>query len=111
LTATDWPERPTLQFLVRWLLRREQLCDGPWLCPEAADEVTRCQACPLTKLEAAMDSHAGLVLQRAIDLESALKLGFHLTLDDVTAEESTALQILCAARDRREAELNRRSSV
>jgi hypothetical protein len=58
-----------------------------------------------------MDSHAGLLLQRAIDLESALKLGFHLTLDDVTAEEFTALQVLAAERDRREAELNPRTGV
>lgn len=107
LTAADWPERPTLQFLVHWLLRRDQICDGPRLCRDAPDDATRCQACPLTRLEAAMDSHAGLLLQRAIDLEAALKLGFHLTLDGVTAEEFTALQILSNERERREAELNR----
>jgi hypothetical protein len=111
LTAADWPEHPTLQFLVHWLLRRDQICDGSRLCPEAPDDATRCQACPLTRLDAAMDSHAGLVLQRAIDLEAALKLGFHLTLEDVTAEEFAALQILSSERDRREAELNQHSRV
>lgn len=111
MSVAAWPERPTLQFLVHWSLRRDQICDGTRICPDAPDDATRCQACPLTRLEAAMDSHAGLLLQRAIDLESALKQGFHLTLDDVTAEEFAALQILASERERREAELNPRASV
>jgi hypothetical protein len=97
-----------VRFLVHWLLRREDLCGGPSLCPSAPDDTTRCPNCPVLKLEEALDSEAGWLLQRALDLDFALRAGLTLTLNDVAFDEFIAFRILSEERDRHAAELNRR---
>ena len=39
-------------------------------------------------------SEAGLLIRRALDLRAALKLGIHLCLDDIRADEFYAMLIL-----------------
>ena len=56
-TDGQWPERPSLRFLVHWSLRREQLFE-PGLCPDAPYDGGRCAHCPLDKLDAAQHSEA-----------------------------------------------------
>ena len=74
-------------------MRRDELCD-PKLCPDAPDDGDRCDHCPLDRLDEAQSSEAGLLIRRALDLRAALKLGIHLTLDDIRAEEFYAMLIL-----------------
>jgi hypothetical protein len=87
----EWPERPSLRFLVYWALRREELCD-PGLCPDAPDDGGRCDRCPLDRLDAAQSSEA--LLRRAIDLRAAIKLGVHITLDEIRADELSAMLLI-----------------
>jgi hypothetical protein len=79
--------------LIHWALRREELCD-PGICPDAPDDGSRCDHCPLDKLDAAQSSEAGLLLRRALDLRAALKLGVQVSLDDIHADEFRALVVL-----------------
>ena len=98
-----WPEQPSLRFLIHWALRREQLCE-PNLCPDAPDGGGRCDHCPLDRLDEAQATEPGQLLRRALDLGAALKLGIHLSLDDIAADEFYALLIVEEERDRFERE-------
>jgi hypothetical protein len=89
--------------LIYWALRRDDLCE-PGLCPDAPDDGARCDHCPLDKLEAAQNTTLGILLKRALDLNAAIKLGFHLTLEDVRADEFGALVLLAQERDKLEQE-------
>jgi hypothetical protein len=89
----EWPEKPSLRFLIHWALRRDELCD-PGLCPDTPDDGGRCTHCPLDKLDAAQSSGAGLLLRRALDLRAALKLGVRVDLDEIRADEFQALVVL-----------------
>ena len=79
--------------MIHWALRREELCD-PGLCPDAPDDGGRCDHCPLDKLDAAQSSKAGMLLRRAIDLRTALKLGVRIGLDEIRADEFLAMTAL-----------------
>jgi hypothetical protein len=90
-------------------LRKDDLCSVPKLCPEAPDDDTRCEQCPLARLEAALAGPMGESLHRVVDLDFALRAGFTVTLDEVDADDFRALQILHAERENWERErLNRK---
>ena len=74
--AGEWPEQPSLRYLIHWALRRDELCD-PGLCPDAP-EGGRCDHCPQDKLDAAQTSEPGMLIRRALDLRAALNLGIHI---------------------------------
>jgi hypothetical protein len=82
-----------LRFLIYWALRRDELCD-PGLCPDAPDDGSRCDHCPLDRLDTAQSSEAGLLLRRALDLRAALKLGVRIGLDEIRADEFMAVLII-----------------
>ena len=77
---------------MHWALRRDELCD-PGLCPDAPEEDSRCDHCPLDKLDAAQASEKGLLIRRARDLMSALKLAVHIGLDEIRGDEFCAMLI------------------
>ena len=79
--------------MIHWALRREELGD-PGLCPEAPDDGSSCDHCPLDKLDAEQCSEAGLLLRRALDLRAVLKLGIRIGLDEIRADEFRALVVL-----------------
>ena len=84
---------------MHWALRREELCD-PGLCPDATEEDDqRCDHCPLDRLDAAQTTERGLVLRRALDLMGALKLGVHISLEEIRADEFCAMLIIAEERD------------
>ena len=84
---------------MHWALRREGLCD-PGLCPDAPEEDgQRCDHCPLDRLDAAQTTEKGLVLRRALDLMGALKLGVHVDLGEIRADEFAAMLIIVEERD------------
>ena len=64
----------------------------------------RCDHCPLDRLDAAQASEAGMILRRALDLRTALRLGVHLGLSAIRADEFHALLILEEEGDRLERE-------
>ena len=68
------------------------MCD-PGLCPDAP-EGSRCEHCPLDRLDAAQASEPGQLLRRALDLRAALKLGVKLSLDEIAADEFRAMLII-----------------
>ena len=86
---------------MHWAFRREELCD-PGLCPDAPDDGGPCDHCPLDKLDATQSSEMGLLLRRAIDLRTALKIGISVSLDEVRANEFYAMLILEEERDQLE---------
>jgi hypothetical protein len=79
--------------LVHWALRRDQLCE-PGLCPDAPDDGTHCDHCPLDKLDAAQHTAQGLLVRRAVEIRGALKLGVHIDLEDLRADEFYAMLVL-----------------
>ena len=84
---------------MHWALRRDELCD-PGLCPDAPDEdAHRCDHCPLDRLDAAQNTEKGLLLRRALDLRSALKVGVRIGLEEIRADEFHAMLILDDERD------------
>ena len=107
----EWPDQPSLRFLVYWALRREELCDVN-LCPDSPDPSTslrtgyggRCEKCPLNRLDSAQHSEAGQLLRRALDLRAALRLGVSLSLDAIAADEFVAMLAIEEAQDQFEKE-------
>ena len=80
-------------------MRREELRD-PGLCPDAPEENgERCDHCPLDRLEAAQCAEKGLLIQRALDLMGVLKLGLHIGLEEIRADEFCAMLIIAEERD------------
>jgi hypothetical protein len=106
-----WPERPSLRFLIHKALRRDELCIGPKICPDAPDDGSsggsdggsRCSECWLTKLDEASGPAAQL-LRRALRRRAALKMGFTMRLDEVPADEFEALLIIDEEESKREQE-------
>jgi hypothetical protein len=90
------------------LLRREDLCDGPRLCPHAPDETTPCTDCLLSRLDDALESDPGWLLRRALDLDFALRARVTFTASDVAFDEFLTLRTLSEERDRHALEMNRR---
>ena len=84
---------------MHWALRRDELCD-PGLCPDAPEEDGHsCDYCPLDRLYAAQCAEKGLLIRRALDLMSALKLAVHIGLDEIRGEEFCAMLIIAEERD------------
>ena len=80
-------------------MRRDELCD-PGLCPDAPDEdAYRCDQCPLDRLDAAQCAEKGLLIRRALDLMSALKLAVQISLDEIRGDEFFAMLIVAEERD------------
>jgi predicted ATP-dependent serine protease len=106
---------------VRQLARKNALCPAEEHCPgrvfdcrkcghewrQHAEECPRCGAdwqavnvehgpeCAHSRmLEAAMESRRGGLIRRAIEVRSALRMGFTVGLDEVSAEEFAAMRIL-----------------
>ncbi len=78
------------------------------MCPDAPDG-GRCDHCALDRLDAAQSSETGLLIRRAIDLRTALKLGVRIGLVDIRADEFLAMLVLEEERDRLDREqLNNR---
>ena len=99
----EWPDRPSLRFLVYWALRREELCDVK-LCPDSPDNGSRCEKCPLDRMDAAQHSEPGQLLRRALDLRAAIKMGIVLGLDEIAADEFFAMLAIEETQDQYEKE-------
>ena len=84
----EWPELPSLRYLIYWTLRREQLCDPSLECPHDEGE------CPKDKLEVAKTSRNGLLLTRAVLLKTAMKAGVQMRWQDMPADEYQTLMML-----------------
>jgi hypothetical protein len=85
-------------------MRREELCD-PRLCPESPEEGGgRCDHCPLDKLDAASVSERGLVIRSALELMALIKIGVHISLDEINADEAQAMLIIAEEREMLERE-------
>jgi len=89
--------------MVYWALRREELCDVN-LCPDSSDDGSRCDKCPLNRLDAAQHSGAGQLLRRALDLRAVLRIGISLSLYEIAADELFAMLIIEQEQDRLERE-------
>ena len=66
----------------------------PGLCPDAPDGEGRCDHCLLDRLDSAQHSTAGMLIGCAVDLRAALKLGVHIPLNEIRADEFFAMLIL-----------------
>ncbi len=94
----EWPEDPPLRFLVYWGLRRKQLCDVN-LC-DKAEGGEPCAECPLRKLDGAQMTDRGSLIGRANDLRAILALGVTIPIDDLDADELSAMLIIESELDR-----------
>ncbi len=93
----EWPDRPSLRFIVRQELRRDDLCDVA-LCHDSPGPEVRCGRCPLTRLEAAHYSPAGRILKRALHKKALVKMGILPDLDDLGADELLGMMIIVSFR-------------
>ena len=59
----------------------------------------RCGHGPLDRLDAAHCAEKGLLIRRALDLMSALKLAVHICLDEIRGDEFSAMPIIVEERD------------
>jgi hypothetical protein len=84
------------------------LCD-PGLCHDAPDDGGRCDHCLLDRLDAAQSSEVGMLLRRALDLRTALRLGVRLDLGAIRADEFQAMLMLEEVEGRYEREPESRS--
>ena len=99
----EWPDQPSLRFLVHWALRREELCDVK-LCLDSPDDRSRCEKCPLDRLDRSKSSEPGQLLRRALDLRAAIKIGIALGLEEIAADEFYAILAVEEAQDQYEKE-------
>jgi len=104
---TGWPEAPSLRFLARWLVRREELCSSPRLCSD--DPSVHAEDCPATLLEQALEGWRGQLIRRATDLRFALEAGIRLSLDEIQADEFVALRVIKAELDQHAEEERRQN--
>ena len=74
------------------------------LCPDSRDDGSRCEKCPLNRLDAAQHSEAGQLLRRALDLRTALKLGITVGMEEIAADEFYAMLAVEEAQDQSERE-------
>lgn len=63
-----------------------------------------CDGCHLTKLEEAMATERGMLFQRVISLDFALRKGIRVDIAEVPADEFLGLQILEQEQNRHERE-------
>lgn len=111
------PEQPSLQELIHWSLRRDQIC-VPRCCDDSIEiyenddkehgrllRRERCGHCELDVLDRAV-SQVG-PLHRAFDIDFMLQVGVHLTPDDIDVEEFHALKSLRTERNKYQEEQNR----
>ncbi len=98
----EWPRDPPLRLLVYWGLRRKALCD-PGLC-DKSENGEPCAECPLRRLEEAELTVKGSLLRRANDLRAILALGVTIPIDDLDADELSAMMIIESELDRLEKE-------
>ena len=94
---TGWPEAPSLRFLARWLVRREELCRSPRLCNDHPS--VHAEDCPAGLLEHALEGWRGQLIRRAADLRFALDVGVRMTLDEIQADEFVALKAIKAEQE------------
>jgi hypothetical protein len=64
----------------------------------------------LDRLDAAQCTEKGLLIRRALDLIGAPKLGVHIGLDEIRADEFCAMLIIAEERDLLEREKSQGSS-
>lgn len=63
-----------------------------------------CDKCPLFKLEEAMAGERGLLLQRVIAMDFAIRKGIKVDLSEIPGDEFSGLQILEQEQNRHEKE-------
>ena len=84
---------------MNWALRRDELCD-PGPCADAPDEEgRRCDHCSLGRLDAAQCAEKDLLIRRALDLMSALKLVVQIGIEEIRGDEFCAMLIIAEKRD------------
>lgn len=59
---------------------------------------------PLDRLDAAQCAEKGLLIRRALDMMGAMKLGAHIGLDEIRADQFCAMLIIAEERDALERE-------
>jgi hypothetical protein len=80
------------------LLRREELCPGLGRCPDSTAE-TPCADCPRVKLDSWLASPLGHALRNVLDLDFALQMRMHVSLDDINYREFLLLRALAEQRN------------
>jgi hypothetical protein len=86
------------------LLHEKELCTGKIHCADEDAPGEHGMDCPITRLQEAMESPAGMLLNRALDLDFNLEKGFVTTLDETPADEYAVIKILKAEQSRYERE-------
>lgn len=81
------------------MFRREGLCPGAHMCPEAPDDEIPCTLCPIVYLDAVLESPLGGRLRGIVDLDFAVTARFAVDLNDVGYDEFRLLRALHEERE------------
>jgi hypothetical protein len=98
------------------MFRRAELCPGAGECPYVLMESTQggnaepCEECPVSRLDAYLESPKGGVVGAAIDLDFALQAGVAISRSEITYAEFLWLRLLTEERNRYHEEQMRKSS-
>jgi hypothetical protein len=103
-----WPEStPSPRFIFHRMMRRDQLCPGPEVCPYVLMDNPRpgpdpapCAECPKELLDEYLRSTAGRLIANAIDLDFALQAGVTITLAEISYPEFLLLRYLAEERNK-----------
>jgi hypothetical protein len=79
--------------LIYQSLRADDLCDIN-LCPQSPGNGERCDDCPRDRLYASMDSPAGRLLSRVLDLRLSIRMGITVGMGDIDADELVAMAVV-----------------
>jgi hypothetical protein len=109
-----------LRFLIRWSLRKKELCESEDSCPEGIEtrdakgeliRIDRCHECPKFKLEHALEGPVGGVINRAFLLLYALsKPGLSIGLGEIPCDEFAAIRIIEEEQAKHEQDLDKQAN-
>ncbi len=107
----EWPPDLPLRLVIYWSLRLKEygykpLCDVG-LCDKAVGREP-CAECPIRRIWAAQQGATGELIYRANELRAIIALGVTIPIDDLDADELSAMQFIEIELDRLEKEKRER---
>ena len=103
----DWPESPSLRFVIWALIRKDEFCDSPQLCNDhPTQHAEDCPAAYAADL-AGQGSAFSILLDQVLSLDFCLEKGITgpgTTLDSIPFDQYVTLRLLQSERSKHDRE-------